>query len=163
MTLKKNWAAGEAFTASDANDVATAVNALSAIVSGAATAFVGTQEGTTSSSYTDLTTTTDTVTVTVGASGKAVVFLSAQLQNSGFICYAWVGFAISGASTAAANDAQAIMYQNVYNGGSPQAQYGSPYLLTGLSPGSTTFKLKYKATGGGTAQFTNRAIAVIPL
>jgi hypothetical protein len=163
MALKNTWTAGAAFAASDANDVATAVNALSAIVSGAATASVATQEGTTSSSYTDLTTTTDTVTVIVGASGKALVFLSAQLQNSGFICYAWMGFAISGASTVAANDARAIMYQNVYNGGSPQAQYGAPYLLSGLTPGSTTFKLKYKAASGGTASFNNRAIAVIPL
>jgi hypothetical protein len=62
-----------------------------------------------------------------------------------------MGFAISGASTVAASDARAIMYQNVFTGGSPQAQYGSPYLVTGLTAGSTTFKLKYRAAGGGTA------------
>jgi hypothetical protein len=163
MALKNDWATGNTVNASDMNDTSNAVNALSAMVSGAATASVATQESTTSSTYADLTTTTDSVTVTIGASGKAIVFLSAQMQNGTSTAYAWMGCAISGASTVAASGARAIMYQNVFTGGSPQAQYGSPYLVTGLTAGSTTFKLKYRAAGGGTASFNNRNIAVIPL
>jgi len=36
-------------------------------------------------------------------------------------------------------------------------------LVTGLSAGATTFKMKYKLVTSGSATFTNRAVSAIPL
>ena len=129
--------------------------------SGPSTALVATSESTSSTTYTDLTTTTDQVTVNIGASGIALVFISAELQNTGTQgARTFMGFAASGANTIAAADNQAISYQTASGGGTSDA--GAPFLLAGLSPGATTFKAKYRTTAG-TSSWSNRRIAVIPL
>jgi hypothetical protein len=128
---------------------------------GPSEAYVVTQESTTFTIYTDLTTTTDQVTVTIGSSGLAMVFISAQLVNvtAGDGCI--VGFALSGATTQAANLSYSLIYQTASGAGNDQR--GNAFLLTGLAPGPTTFKMKYAALNGGTALFSLRRIAVIPL
>jgi hypothetical protein len=40
-------------------------------------------------------------------------------------------------------------------------QGSATYFITGLTPGSTTFTLQYKAIGGGTSTISNRSIMVI--
>lgn len=132
--------------------------ALNTLVNGAATATVATSETTTSTSYADLTTTTDTVTVTIGNSGMALVLLQAN-GTSTASNYSYIGFAISGASTIAASDSMALQY-SVWSSGI-QTQAGAPFLVTGLTAGSTTFKMKYRVAGG-TGTFLNRRISVIP-
>lgn len=131
--------------------------ALVAMVNGVAAATVATSETTASTSYADLTTTTDTVTVTIGNSGMALVLLQTLSSNTGGANYA--GFAISGASTVAASDTYAIIHSGHASG--VQTQTGSTFLVTGLTAGSTTFKMKYKASAG-TSTFANRRIAVVP-
>lgn len=128
---------------------------------GTATAAVATSQGTTSTSFTDLATTGPAVTVTIGDGGIALVILSDSQENSTAGQWAVMGFAASGANTISANDNAAIINANSATVTSLQ---GSSYciLLTGLTPGSTTFTAKYRATGG-TANFSNRRIAVIPL
>lgn len=131
--------------------------ALNTLVGGAGTAYVATSETTTSTSYADLTTTTDSVTATVGNSGAVIVFLKAQFQNSG-AAYCYCSVALSGANTVAASDTYSLIAQ-------PNAiyiQYGIPIFLTGLTAGSTTFKMKYRVSAG-TGTWLYRRITVIPL
>lgn len=135
------------------------------LATGAAVAVVATSETTTSITYADLATTTDSVTVTIGSNGLALVSLLANMVNGTTNAFAWTSFVVSGANTIAAADINAIMAQN--NGGGVAWQLGNSILLTALSPGSTTFKMKYRVqTGGGgsgTGTFLNRQIAVVPL
>lgn len=126
----------------------------------AVSAFVATSESTASTSYADLTTTTDTVTVTVGSSGNVLVVLFANISGGAANMTNYMGFAVSGANTISAADAQAVMYQS-YTAAS-QGSVGATFLITGLSAGSTTFKAKYRVIGS-TGTFATRRIAVIPL
>lgn len=146
------------------NKVGGSVNAcasgIDAVVNGTKQATVATSESTSSGSYTDLATTTDSVTVTIGDSGLAVVLLGATLSNSA-VQASFMGFAASGANTIAASDAQAISF--VSAGSNYAGSYGTWFILTGLTPGSTTFKAKYRSgTASGTATFSNRRIAALP-
>jgi len=127
--------------------------------SGPGTAYVATAESTTSATFTDLATTTDQITVNIGASGMALVLLSVSATNNGNN-YSYTAFAMSGANTLAASTSYGVQY-------APSAvnvlqAYGCPFLLTGLTQGATTFKMKY-AVGGGTGTFQFRRISVIPL
>lgn len=148
--------------ASDWNNVGNMSNgvkaALATLLYGAPSATVATSETTASTSYTDLTTTTDQVTVAIGSSGTAMVTFQAQMANSG-ANYCYVGVDVSGANTIAVNDATCI--QVAFHAGSVQKQHSNTIMLTGLTPGFTTFKLKYKVNTG-TGTFANRRITVIP-
>lgn len=64
----------------------------------------------------------------------------------------------SGANTIAASKDKAYVRQNTFDNLGSYA-----VLLTGLSAGSTTFTCKYEVLVGGTAQFYDRTISVIPL
>jgi len=153
FSLPASFNPGDSYTNTHANNVAAAINA---IVNNLATAYVATNESTASTTYTDLTTTTDQVTVTIGQSGTAIVVLTCYYYNSG-TAYTYVSFAVSGANTQAAADSFAIA-----QGGAGAAIGNSGlFVLTGLAPGATTFKMKYKATAG-TGIYQTRRIAVIP-
>lgn len=122
-------------------------------------AVVATGETTTSTSYTDLTTTTDQVTVPIGSSGMALVIVKADIAVTGSDGY--VSYALSGDNTVAATDTKCLRlgYQYAASTGGLSAMF----LETGLTGGYTTFKLKYKSGNAGNTQtFSNRRIAVIP-
>ena len=159
FSLPANFNPGDSYTNTHANNVAAAINA---IVNNMASAYVAASEGVTNTTtYTDLTTTTDQVTVTIGQSGAAIVFISSQTTINQASGIGLMAFAISGANTQAATDTYAIGYQAYTTGASNFS--GSPFVVPGLSPGSTTFKLKYRNFASGyTSTFTNRRIAVIP-
>jgi hypothetical protein len=122
--------------------------------------FVATLEATTSTTYADLTTTTDQVTVNVGPSGMVLVFLYGNIQNNA-VAFSYMSFAISGSNTLAAADNYAISL-TIASGNPNAGRIGTPFLVPGLSPGATTFKAKYRVTAG-TGTFADRRIAVIPL
>jgi hypothetical protein len=131
------------------------------LATGAAAAEVLTSQTTTSTTYTDLATVGPTVTLDVGANGLALVSVFGHLQNSTASGEsAFIGIALSGANTVAANDNRALRYQpwtaNAFG------QFGATFLFGGLTPGSTTFTLKYRTTAG-TATFVNRRLSVVPL
>jgi hypothetical protein len=128
--------------------------------SGPATATVLTAETTTSSTPVDLATTTDQVTITVGSSGLVIVFLNSEIISNTASAVSTVLFALSGANTMAA----AAPYQFSYQAFAASAVgvSGAPFLMAGLNPGATTFKMKYK-TSSGTATFSYRMISAIPL
>lgn len=162
MAVKNNWATGDPVTAAQLNDMGSAVLALQALVSGADEAFVATTETTNSNSYANLATTTDSVTVTVGDSGKAIVLLASYMQNGTAGGTSYIGIDVSGANTIAANDNRCFSYA------SPGANWGqscsASFLFEGLTSGSTVFKMKYRISAGSSlGTFLNRRIAVIPL
>jgi hypothetical protein len=121
-------------------------------------AAVATSQTTSSTSYTDLTTAGPAVTVTVPASGKVLVTVTSGMQNStgGGSCF--MAFAVSGPTSVAASDAQAV----ILGGNNLQAASAS-YVVSGLTAGgSYTFTAKYRVTTG-TGTFSNRSIWAIPL
>lgn len=132
-----------------------------------AIAYVATGEATSSATYVDLTTTTDTVTITVPASGIILLTISAQILI-GASAAAAVSFAMSGANTAAAgvtppDDSLALSLRNSTAGTSVAVgQVGITFPLTGLTAGSTTFKLKYKSASGS-CTFSFRRLTAVPL
>ena len=121
-------------------------------------ATVNTGQSTSSTSYTDLATAGPAVTVTIGATGKALVAIYTSAANT-TNNYALASYAVSGATTVAASDLSSVQHGN-----SIAIRAGATLLQTGLSAGSNTFTMKYrKDAGAGTADFTGRRILVTPL
>jgi hypothetical protein len=131
-------------------------------LSAATTNSVATAETITSTTYGDMTTVGPAVTVTIGSSGMALVTVGViKMFNNTSGSETYMSFAASGANTIAASDTKAIMVA-ASSGSLPQIGVSKTVLLTGLSPGSTTFTAKYRVsanTGGG----QNRDIMVMPL
>ena len=107
-------------------------------------------ESTASATYTALTTPGPAVTITVGASGIAVVCFNCQMTAAAGS--ALVSVAITGATTTAANDNWSLNSAVTTNTG-----FGRTYVFTGLAAGSTTFTLQYRSASGS-ASFLRRSI-----
>jgi len=97
------------------------------------------------------------VTVNVSATGTAVVTLTALEGASvtGDSCY--MSFAVTGATTIAAADAQSLVET------SGQQQASATFVVTGLNAGSNTFTAKFSSNAAAnTCHFANRALIVTP-
>lgn len=115
---------------------------------------VQTAETCTSLSFSDLTTVGPSATVVVGATGRVMVDISAQLAattGNGAV----IGCALSGANTAAPDSARAW---NQSNEGSftTTPSVTRRLLYTGLNQGSTTFTLKYAVIGSNSLSVSIR-------
>ena len=102
-----------------------------------------------------------TITVSVSATGKALVNIATNLLQSSSSGGCIMGFAVD---AVAASDGQSIGI-----GGTTGVTFsdgvslGATYLVTGLTPGSHTFTAKYRRTGGtGTCTFSDRSLVVTP-
>lgn len=165
--LPTNWVDDSStIYAADWNNASSMANAIKAALAtwgfNIKSTFVSTSESTTSTTYTDLTTTTDSVYVPIGSSGKAIVIINAMLSTTsagGVMPY--VTYEMSGANSSAASDTRAIVVTE-RQGALSNAQRGAIFVETGLTAGFTTFKLKYR-TNSSTSTFANRRITVIPL
>jgi hypothetical protein len=135
--------------------VSTAANALATRVPQVAT--VATSENTTSTSYTNLTTPGPTVTVTTGS--MALVFVSAKIVQSTATASVFQSFAVSGATTVAADDRFGTEWQP--EGANRSSRGTSALMVTGLTSGSNTFTQQYRVSGG-TGSFALRQISVLP-
>ena len=135
--------------------VSTAANAL--VARTVSQASVLTSETTTSTTYTNLATSGPAVTVTTGT--QAFLFFTARMNNdtSGSGCF--VSYGIPGASSASGSDARALEYDSSVAADNMQA--GFPILHGGLTAGSNTFTLKYRASAN-TATFSQRRLQVLP-
>lgn len=154
----KLWTNDASFN--DGTGIANSVITANKLATGATSAFVAASETTTSTSFADLATTTDTVTVTIGVNGLALVNVSSYIQGSlGNGAYS-VGITLSGANTSAAASDRSLMFMAY--GNNTFGYYSGSFLYTSLTPGATTFKLKYAASTG-TGTFQNRRIGVVPL
>lgn len=124
------------------------------------TSEIGTEESTTSLTYTNLTTTGPTVTVNVGSSGKVLIFGVARIRNGTAEEGGWASVALSGGNTAAATDSRAVGLRASVIDSAQRASFVE--MMAGLTAGSTTFTMQYRATAG-TAKFAHRELVVIPL
>lgn len=120
--------------------------------------FLSTSQTTTSTTFTDLATTGPSVTVTVGV--KAMVFIGSGCNNSSAGLGGKVSVDVSGANTQAASDTNAYYIESGNASDTFQGTWST--IFSPLTVGSTTFLLKYRAVGGGTAAFNNRLVAIIP-
>jgi hypothetical protein len=120
------------------------------------TAFVATQETTTSTSYTGLTTSLAT-TLTTGT--RALVIISAEIEMGATSSRGYMSYAVSGATTIAASDAFSINMKIGANQTIDAHSYA--YIVTGLTAGSNTFTTQYKSGQGDLIYFTNRRISVV--
>lgn len=119
---------------------------------------ITTTETTASVTYADLTTVGPSVSVTTGVS--AIVWLSAIISKTTTGNTGVLSFAVSGATTVAAADANACYaISAVANGNSAISRVVK---IQGLTPGVNTFTAKYRVDGG-TFSFQNRSIAVMAL
>lgn len=116
-------------------------------------------ETTSSTTYVDLATVTS-VTVTVGPNGRVLLNLSAEFfaNTVGVTCY--VSVSVSGATSRAATDGQALVLTVPTT--STVFQASRSMVLTGLTPGSTTFSIKHRVSSG-TGTFSRRELIAIPL
>jgi hypothetical protein len=145
----KATTSGSIFVTSATNEIAERIPS---------TSFETASETITSTSYTDPATPGPGVTVTTGAS--ALVMISCRLLNSLAGQNTYASYEVSGTSSSAANDDRAILFTiptAAYSAG-----FGHSVLHTGLTPGSNTFTMKYRVTGG-TGTVDNRRIVVLPL
>lgn len=148
-----------------------AATALDAASNGIVAATVTTQQTTTSTTYGDLATVGPSVTARIRSSGKCLVIISAQLafaesslQETG----AAVSFSASGANSIATSGTRSLNNWLSVGGPPPSIgltdQMGATFYLSGLTPGDTTFTLKYKSqVSGKTAYFSDRVLVVMPL
>ena len=92
--------------------------------------------------------------VTVPSSGNVLVTLTAYMSNSdnGSGC---MSFSVDGAPATDATSLRAGGDNHVFQG-------SATYVVSGLSPGSHAFDVRYRTTGH-TELFANRSIIVIPL
>lgn len=137
--------------------VSTGANALAARQPAGAS--VLTNETTASATFANLTTIGPSVTVTTGPA--ALVMVSSDSSSNTAGAFAQTGYDITGSSGIPASFDRALALR------SPLANYGnhSSFVMyqTSLIAGSSTFKMMYAATSGGTAAFQYRQISVIPL
>lgn len=108
-------------------------------------ATVNTYETTTSTSYTNLTTAGPSVTITTGTEVYITIDATSARNVSGSGNNAWIAVEVSGATTIAATDDNSVTASGTGWG------YGVPmsrrFKLTGLTPGSNIFTIKYRVNG----------------
>lgn len=118
---------------------------------------VGTQESTSSSSYTDLATVGPDVTVDIGPTGRMIVLVGAHLFPAGDNAEAHMAYEVSGATTRAASDALSVSHLGTFRKEMFMREE------TGLNEGSHTVRAKYRSGGlGGTSEWADRVLAVWP-
>lgn len=118
---------------------------------------VSTSQSTATTTYTDLATAGPGVSVLSGST--ALVLITAGVSTDTNNSSAFVGYEISGATSRVAADAEALELDGVTAANTIRNTAAS--LATGLTPGTNTFTLKYRA-GSNTATFANRQIIVVP-
>jgi len=145
----KATAAGRWFVTTGANQIAERE---------IATAEVLTSQTTTSTTYTDLATVGPAITMTTAT--KAIVFLycAAEVNSAGGNPVS--NFEVTGATTRSPTDTEGLSVESATIGGNNRAS--AVIIVTGLTAGSNTFRMKYKTTTG-TATFQDRRIMVMGL
>lgn len=118
---------------------------------------VDTSEVTASTSPADLTTFGPAVAVMVPPSGRVKLTMSSVISTSAGQ-YGGVYWAAFGANTVLANSAEGLSIN--FGSGSGSFTGSNSFLVSGLSPGLTTFFLQYSSTGGANAGFAFRQIIV---
>lgn len=124
------------------------------------TAEVLTGQSTTSAGTVNLATVGPSVTVDVGANGMALLLMQCTYSNSVIAEGGGLFFSVSGATTM--TDISLPISSRAQRAATVH-HYSGFMLVTGLTPGSNTFLMRYGANTGGTSTYSNRRIIVIPL
>lgn len=120
-------------------------------------AFVGTNETRTSTSFGDLTTVGPAITIVTGTT--AAIQFGAALGNSTVNDGAVMSFQVSGATTIAVATITGLAnLAHISNPANAGHEGSAAIVVSGLTPGSNTFTPKYRADIGGTAFFLRRWI-----
>jgi hypothetical protein len=122
--------------------------------------YVATAQSTTSLTYVDLATAGPSVTVTTGTRAFVAVYARMSNTTAGIGGQALMSWAISGATTRAAQDNTAIEIGGL--AASCNFRTTAVDFLTDLTAGSNTFTAKYRIANASTATFADRRILVIP-
>lgn len=120
---------------------------------------VDTSQTTTSTTYTDLATAGPDVTV--DTLSDAYVYVSAQLSHGTAGGITNMAYAVSGATTYAANDEDSLRQTSIAAGDLYAGTRMSK--RADLTPGSNVFTAKYKSGSAGTSTFIYREILVVPV
>jgi hypothetical protein len=110
---------------------------------------VATSQNTTSTSYTDLATVGPTTTITSRGTKALVIWACTQFTTSGSCA---TSAAVSGATTVAAADSHGTV-------GSDAGRVAIGWAFFTINPGSNTYTLKYRVSGG-TGTFLDRRMLV---
>ena len=147
-----NTVSGAALTAASVQTAALASASVTPVklATGATSQNVTAAQSTSSTSYADLATVGPTVTVTIGANGLALVTMKSRAYNTA-IDFIRIALVVSGANTIAAGTSPYLVEYKEANGAN-DTTLGATFLITGLTPGSTTFKIQY-TVGSGTGTF----------
>lgn len=121
-------------------------------------ATVATGESYSAASYGDCATHGPAVTLYTGTT--ALVTLTSACNSTNNI-YVYMSFAVSGATTIAASDANAAGPMNIV--ALANMQIARTFKLTGLTPGNNTFTVKYKHGTATAGSWLNRDITVVGL
>lgn len=168
MVVESTWAIVGTFVRPGTAAAAQAVSMLSARTKAQT---INVQESTTSFAWTDLATPGPAVTITIGPSGRALMWLSAKGGWSLVVADVYQGAfmtaQLSGANTLAA-DLQWAAFIETQHGSTTFATVsttiGSAYTFEGLTPGETTFTVKYSVGASGrSVDFNRRTLVVIAL
>ena len=153
-----------------------AVSALSSLRT--ASASVTALDTITSTSYVDAPTNVGpTINITVGASGRLLVFPRAHIMSQAPSTAAGnsqtvqggMGFTLSGANTAAVAADRVVTLEAGLTVTSSASQIriegdaSAAILIEGLNPGLTTLTAKYRSTSGVTTQVTNRTLTAMAI
>lgn len=117
--------------------------------------YIEAREITSSTSFVDLATVGPSVTVTTGI--RALAIWSVSLDNDTGNATSHAAIAVSGATTIAAGDRYATIIRTYV--GSREKRFGMAEMVTNLTPGSNTFRIRYKV-GAGVGRFAKRHLAV---
>lgn len=116
---------------------------------------------TTSTTYTSTLTgaaTGPSVSVTTGT--RALVMIASRIENDTNASLSFASVAVSGATTIAANDNNAIYSEAITATVNLEHRFGNSEIYT-LNAGVNTFTMNYRVTAG-TAIYTRRHLVVIP-
>jgi hypothetical protein len=136
--------------------ISTAANTLAA--RSIVTTAVATSETTSSSTFVGLTTPGPLWTLTTGL--FALVMATVQMTNNTANGACASGIDVTGATTIAANDGDAIRSRG--NGTAEELRATGVFMLA-LTAGSNTFNIRYKTNGTGTGAFSNRTLIVMAM
>lgn len=123
------------------------------------TASINTADTTTSTSFADMASVGPSVTLTTGV--KALIVVSAEINNNTISQAGRVAVDISGATTLAPGNNDVLRQET--SGTAEFQRCSLVYLQSGLTPGVNTFKLMYSTVGSSTASFNFRNILVLPM
>ncbi len=176
-TAPRTWVTAEVVSASDMNThvrdnfletapgiataasgaiMSTGVNTIQQLLSDSVS--VSTSETTASTSYTDLATAGPAVTLTTDT--KVMVSVSCNLSNGTLGGISHMGYAITGATSVAAGDVNALSFES--DPANQVIRSSTVRMKEGLTAGSNTFTSKYRVSAG-TGTFAGRLISVWPV